>query len=100
MGPDLEVRSEDEERGSREPDVDVLIIGAGPTGLTTANYLGQCGVRVLVIDQSQADAFKLKLHDVSIPLKILTMLSDDSNHFGRSHRFRTLAEKPHSPTPF
>lgn len=31
-------------------DVDVLIVGAGPVGLTTANFLGMYGVRTLVID--------------------------------------------------
>jgi 3-(3-hydroxy-phenyl)propionate hydroxylase len=38
---------------SREPDftTDVAIIGAGPVGLTIANYLGQAGVKVLVIEQ-------------------------------------------------
>ena len=33
-------------------DFDVVIVGAGPCGVTTANLLGQYGVRTLVIDQS------------------------------------------------
>ncbi|MEX2454587.1 MAG: bifunctional 3-(3-hydroxy-phenyl)propionate/3-hydroxycinnamic acid hydroxylase, partial [Rhodospirillaceae bacterium] len=33
-------------------DIDVLIVGAGPTGLTVANYLGMCGVRVLVVERN------------------------------------------------
>lgn len=30
---------------------DVLIIGAGPTGLTLANLLGQAGLRTTIIDR-------------------------------------------------
>ncbi len=30
---------------------DVLIIGAGPTGLTLANLLGQAGVRTTILDR-------------------------------------------------
>lgn len=33
-------------------DVDVLIVGAGPAGLATANYLGMNGVRVLVLERN------------------------------------------------
>lgn len=32
--------------------VDALIVGAGPTGLLTANLLGQAGVRTLIVDRS------------------------------------------------
>jgi 3-(3-hydroxy-phenyl)propionate hydroxylase len=34
-------------------DCDVAIIGAGPTGLTVANLLGQAGVRVILIERNQ-----------------------------------------------
>ncbi len=34
------------------PTTDVLIVGAGPTGLLTANLLGQVGIRVLIVDRS------------------------------------------------
>jgi 3-(3-hydroxy-phenyl)propionate hydroxylase len=34
--------------------VDVLIVGAGPAGLTLANYLGQMGVRTLVVERNAA----------------------------------------------
>lgn len=32
--------------------VDVLIVGAGPAGLATANYLGMAGVRTLVVERN------------------------------------------------
>ena len=31
--------------------IDVLIVGAGPTGLMLANQLGRRGVRALIIDR-------------------------------------------------
>jgi 3-(3-hydroxy-phenyl)propionate hydroxylase len=31
-------------------DFDIIVIGAGPTGLTIANFLGQDGIRVLVLE--------------------------------------------------
>src|SRR5690349_12403993 len=31
---------------------DVAIVGAGPTGLTLANYLGDAGVRVFVVERN------------------------------------------------
>lgn len=36
--------------GNDEVDVDVLVVGAGPVGLTTANFLGMYGVRTMIID--------------------------------------------------
>lgn len=33
------------------PDVDVVVVGAGPVGLTLANILGQHGVRTLVLEE-------------------------------------------------
>ncbi|UXA16653.1 bifunctional 3-(3-hydroxy-phenyl)propionate/3-hydroxycinnamic acid hydroxylase [Mycobacterium sp. SMC-4] len=36
---------------TQHPDVDVLIVGAGPSGLTLANILGLHGVRTLVVDE-------------------------------------------------
>jgi 3-(3-hydroxy-phenyl)propionate hydroxylase len=33
-----------------DPDFDIIVIGAGPTGLTIANFLGQEGIRVLVLE--------------------------------------------------
>ena len=34
----------------RENTVDIVIVGAGPVGLTLANILGLQGVRTLVVD--------------------------------------------------
>ncbi len=34
-------------------DVDVLIVGAGPVGLTLANFLGLQGIRTLVVDERE-----------------------------------------------
>ena len=34
-------------------DCDVAVVGAGPTGLTLANLLGQAGVRVVLIERNQ-----------------------------------------------
>ena len=34
-----------------QADTDVLIVGAGPTGLTAANILAQSGVKVRVIER-------------------------------------------------
>src|ERR1700753_775425 len=34
-------------------DVDILVVGAGPVGLTLANILGQQGVRTLVIEERE-----------------------------------------------
>ncbi|CDO90860.1 3-(3-hydroxyphenyl)propionate hydroxylase [Mycobacterium triplex] len=37
--------------GHQKPDVDVVIVGAGPVGLTLANILGAQGVRTLLVDE-------------------------------------------------
>ncbi|MBB4640169.1 FAD-dependent monooxygenase [Rhizorhapis suberifaciens] len=34
-------------------DVDVAIVGAGPVGLTIANYLGSMGVKTLILEQRE-----------------------------------------------
>lgn len=50
-------------------DVEVLIVGAGPTGLMTANLLGQAGVEVLVVERhpsTSAEAKAISLDDESV----------------------------------
>ena len=37
-------------------DTDVLIVGAGPTGLMLANQLGRRGVRAMIIDRHSGPA--------------------------------------------
>jgi 2-polyprenyl-6-methoxyphenol hydroxylase-like FAD-dependent oxidoreductase len=41
-------------------DVDVLVVGAGPTGLMLANQLGRRGVRVLVVDRNPGPSIQTK----------------------------------------
>lgn len=35
-------------------DADVVVVGAGPVGLTISNTLGQYGVRVLLLEKGEA----------------------------------------------
>src|ERR1700722_6887678 len=42
-------------------DTDVLIVGAGPTGLTMAIDLGKRGVRCTIIEQKEAPQFLPKM---------------------------------------
>jgi 3-(3-hydroxy-phenyl)propionate hydroxylase len=39
--------------GNQDVDVDVVVVGAGPVGLTLANILGLQGVRTLVVDERE-----------------------------------------------
>ncbi|HZC08913.1 MAG TPA: FAD-dependent monooxygenase, partial [Mycobacterium sp.] len=41
-------------REAQEADVDVVVVGAGPVGLTLANILGLQGVRTLVVDERES----------------------------------------------
>lgn len=40
-------------QGAGEERFDVVLIGAGPVGLTLANFLGQAGVRTLLVEQRE-----------------------------------------------
>src|SRR5689334_3409317 len=54
---------------SFDADLDVLIVGAGPTGLTAANLLGSLGVRVLLVERNPTtsdDAKAISLDDESL----------------------------------
>src|SRR5580692_1753821 len=44
---------------------DVLIVGAGPTGLTLAIDLGRRGVRCTIIEQKEAPAFLPKMERIN-----------------------------------
>src|ERR1700731_1177889 len=46
-------------------DSEVLIVGAGPTGLTLAIDLGQRGVRCTLIEQKEAPAFLPKMERIN-----------------------------------
>src|SRR6267378_8381799 len=41
-------------------DIDVLIVGAGPTGLMLANQLGRRGVRALIIDRHDGPSLQTR----------------------------------------
>ncbi len=50
-------------------DLPVLIVGAGPTGLTAANLLGSMGVRALLVERNATtsdDAKAISLDDESL----------------------------------
>jgi 2-polyprenyl-6-methoxyphenol hydroxylase-like FAD-dependent oxidoreductase len=46
-------------------DIEVLIVGAGPTGLTLAIDLGQRGVRCTIIEQKPEPAFLPKMERIN-----------------------------------
>jgi 2-polyprenyl-6-methoxyphenol hydroxylase-like FAD-dependent oxidoreductase len=48
-----------------EMDSEVLIVGAGPTGLTLAIDLGKCGIRCTIIEQKERPAFLPKMERVN-----------------------------------
>jgi glycine/D-amino acid oxidase-like deaminating enzyme/nitrite reductase/ring-hydroxylating ferredoxin subunit len=59
----------------RDIDVDVLIVGAGLTGITTAYLMGQEGVRVALIDRT-----KVASGDTSRTTAHLTYVTDERLH--------------------
>jgi 2-polyprenyl-6-methoxyphenol hydroxylase-like FAD-dependent oxidoreductase len=53
------------------PDVDVLVVGAGPVGLTAALFLKRQGVRVTIVDQvhrTNQHSYALVLHPQTLDL--------------------------------
>ncbi len=50
LGGQLKTARTLEERGAQRREVDVVIVGAGPGGLTTATVLAEAGLKVLVVE--------------------------------------------------
>ncbi|KAH9945760.1 FAD binding domain-containing protein [Amylocystis lapponica] len=72
---------------TKESDVDVLIIGAGPAGLMCANALGKAGVNVRIIDQrpiqveaGQADGIQPRIIEVFQSYGLADRLLDQAAH--------------------
>lgn len=64
--------------GFTAPDVDVLIVGAGPVGLLLANLLGQRGVRTRVVDRRETPLDRSMAIGITPPsLEILRKLDLD-----------------------
>src|SRR5437867_4832116 len=56
-------------------DTDVLIVGAGPTGLMLANQLGRRGVRTLIVDRHSGPSLQTRALGVQArPLEIYSKL--------------------------
>ena len=61
-------------------DVDVLVVGAGPTGLMLANQLGRRGVRSMIIDRHAGPARETRALGVQArTLEIYSVLGQDDN---------------------
>ncbi len=61
-------------KNSQSPDCQVLIVGAGPTGLTLAAILSQAGVKVRIIDKNQTRSIQSKA--LGVQAGTLEALSD------------------------
>ncbi len=59
-------------------DTDVLIVGAGPTGLMLAGFLTRLGIRPLVIDKKEAGAIMRDLSLVFQPRLLSRSLKQGS----------------------
>jgi len=49
---------------------DVAIVGAGPTGLTLANILGQAGIRVVLIERREGTVREARAMSIPITTRI------------------------------
>src|SRR5438105_4684348 len=58
------------------PNIDVLIVGAGPTGLMLGNQLGRRGVRALIIDRNSGPSIQTK------PLGVQARTLEIYSHLG------------------
>ena len=66
-------------------DTDVLIVGAGPTGLMLAGFLTCLGIRPLVIDKKEAGAIMRDLSLVFQPRLLSRSLNSTKNIW--SHQY-------------
>src|SRR6516162_4526212 len=72
-------------------DSDVLIVGAGPTGLTLAIDLGKRGVRCTLIEQKEKPAFLPKMERINArSMEIFRRL-------GLTQKIRGAGLRPHVP---
>ena len=96
-------------------DTDVLIVGAGPTGLMLANQLGRRGVRTLIIDRHAGPARETRALGVQArTLEIYSQLGiveqalalgkvgDGANLWAQGHKMARvpLGEAGHHVTPY
>src|SRR5262249_56818712 len=73
-------------------DAQVLIVGAGPTGLTLAIDLGRRGVRALVVEQKDAPQFLPQMERCN------TRTMQIYRRIGIVEKVRAAGLPPHSPT--
>lgn len=67
-------------------DIDVLIVGAGPTGLMLANQLGRHGVRVMIIDRHSGPAQQTRamaVHARTLEIYIKLGIAEQALALGR-----------------
>src|ERR1700685_560463 len=72
-------------------DSDVLIVGAGPTGLTLAIDLGKRGVRCTLVEQKQQPAFLPKMERVN------ARTMEIYRRMGLSQQIRAAGLRPDCP---
>ena len=77
----------------------VLIVGAGPTGLTLANQLGRRGVRVTIVDRHSGPAQEsraMAVHARTLEIYSKLGLSEGTPGKRGKHVGRRQADGPHS----
>ena len=74
-------------------DVDVVVVGAGPTGLMLAGELGQAGVRTVLLERRPAPSQTAKAGGLAG--QILQLL----HYRGELGRFREASSSPDQPEP-